>query len=148
MIRGGREGYMRDDERGESILGAVTHAPKEDERFDVPLYTLDEAARFLGIPRSTFADWVHGQPGSPPVVTALPRFRRNDPVVPFIGLAEGMVVRAFRQTGLLMQYIRMALTRLAEDLGGREGIEHALASDRIKKHGAKLLHECGLRPTL
>jgi uncharacterized protein (DUF433 family) len=42
-----------------------------------------------------------------------------------------------------MQYIRTALTRLAEDLGGHDGIEHALASDQIKKHGAKLLHEWG-----
>lgn len=54
-----------------------------------------------------------------------------------------MVARAFRQTGRPMRYIRKALTRLAEDLGGHEGIEHALASDRIKKHGAKLLHEWG-----
>lgn len=123
------------------ILGPVKETPPEYTRFDVPLYTLDEAARFLRIPRSTLGDWVRSHPDSPPVVTSHPGAHRGDPVIPFIGLAEGMIARAFRETGLPMQYIRKALTRLAEDLGGREGIEHALASDRIKKHGAKLLHE-------
>jgi len=123
------------------ILFPMRDAPKEDIRFNAPLYTVDEAARFLHVPRSTLADWVHGRPGSAPIVTCVPQVRRRDPAIPFIGLAEGMVARAFRQTGLPMQYIRKALVRLAEDLGGREGIQHALASDRIKKHGARLLYE-------
>jgi uncharacterized protein (DUF433 family) len=123
------------------ILPFVKDAPEEDIRFSAPLYTLDEAALFLHIPRSTLSDWTRARPGSTPVVTSMGRPHRGDPAIPFIGLAEGMVARAFRQTGLPMQYIRKALVRLAQDLGGNEGIQHALASDRIKKHGAKLLHE-------
>jgi uncharacterized protein (DUF433 family) len=123
------------------ILGLVKEAPEEDIRFTVPLYTVEEAARFLHIPRSTLADWAQGGRGSHPIVTSVPPVGRKDPVIPFIGLAEGMVARAFRQTGLPMQYIRKALSRLAEDLGGSEGIQHALATDRLKKHGAKLLHK-------
>jgi uncharacterized protein (DUF433 family) len=130
-------------EGSRGILGAVTDAPEEDTRFRDPLYTVEEAARFLRIPRSTLTDWVRACPDSPPIVTTFQQVQRGDPVIPFIGLAEGMVARAFRQTGLPMQYIRRALTRLSEDLGGHPGVEHALASDRIKKHGAKLLHEWG-----
>ena len=124
-------------------VGAVKASPLDDIRFTTPLYTVDEAARFLRIPRTTLADWVRERPDAPSVVTSIAQPHRGDPTIPFIGLAEGLVARAFRDTGLPMQYIRKALTRLAEDLGGREGLVHALASDRIKKHGAQLLHQWG-----
>ena len=31
-----------------------------DERFTTPVYTIGEAARFLGVPARTFSNWGHG----------------------------------------------------------------------------------------
>ena len=72
-------------------------------RFDVPLYTLAEAARALDVPSSTFATWAKGYERRPPgrrivrgapIVTAF-EAPAGYPSVPFIGLAEGMVLAAY-----------------------------------------------------
>jgi hypothetical protein len=47
--------------------------------------------------------------------------------IPFVGLAEGMVLAAFRETGLPLQRIRPALERLEPEMG----LEHALASEHL-----------------
>lgn len=50
-------------------------------RFDVPLYTLAEASRYLVVPRATLATWADGYERRPanapavqgqPIITALP----------------------------------------------------------------------------
>ena len=88
-----------------------------DSRFTVPLYTVAEAARFLGVPASTMGTWAKGYVRRPagrapvegaPIVTSLaagPRF----PTVPFVGLAEGMVVAAFRRAGVSLVYSKTPL---------------------------------------
>lgn len=92
-----------------------------DLRFDTPLYTVGEAARILDVPTSTFRTWVRGYvrqaPGRPAVkgeaiVTALPT-HDADPTVPFIGLAEGVVLAAIRRQGVPLQRIRPALDVLS-----------------------------------
>lgn len=117
----------------------------DDIRFDVPLYTLAEAARALDVPPSTFATWAKGYvrrpPGRPPVhgervVTALGR-ESGQPSVPFVGLAEGMVLAAVRKAGVPFQRVRPALTALAKDIG----VEHALASRRLYTDGAEILFD-------
>lgn len=84
-----------------------------DLRFDVPLYTVEEAARFLGVPRSTFTTWAHSyvrnrdgqrEVRTTPLITAMPAPARL-PRIPFVGLAEGMVAAAFRKAGVSMQHI-------------------------------------------
>ena len=35
---------------------------KTTDRFGVPLYSVFEAARYLGVPTSTFTTWAHGRP--------------------------------------------------------------------------------------
>ncbi|MGH8907897.1 MAG: DUF433 domain-containing protein [Egibacteraceae bacterium] len=117
------------------------------DRFTVPLYTLSEAARCLAVPRSTFASWARGyerrQAGRPPVtgapvVTALPEPSGGAaPVVPFIGLAEGMVLAAIRRHGVSLQRIRPALRVIEERLG----IAHALASRSLYTDGAEVLYD-------
>lgn len=114
-------------------------------RFEVPLYTVTEAAIALGVPTSTFTTWVRGYERHPkdrapvkgrPIVTSFesaPRF----PSIPFIGLAEGMVLAAIRQVGVPMQRIRPALVELAKEIG----IEHALASRSLYTDGAELLYD-------
>lgn len=117
----------------------------DDTRFDVPLYTLAEAARALDVPSSTFATWAKGYIRHPPgrqaihgepVVTAFDR-EPGRPSIPFVGLAEGMVLAAIRKAGVPLQRVRPALTVLAREIG----VEHALASRRLYTDGAELLFD-------
>lgn len=112
-------------------------------RFETPLYTVAEAARFLDVPVSTFSTWARGYEAHPkgrpavksgPILTAA-RTPRRHPEVPFVGLVEGMVAAAFRRAGVSMQHIRRSLTVLRDELG----IEHALASRKLYTDGASIL---------
>jgi uncharacterized protein (DUF433 family) len=116
-----------------------------DIRFTAPLYTLTEAARYLGVRPETFATWAEGYerrfPERPvvkkgPIVTAFPG-RRGSPRVPFVGLSEAMVLAAFRRCGLPMQRIRPAVRILEEQIG----LEHALASQKLYSDGAEILYD-------
>ncbi len=116
------------------------------DRFKTPLYTVTEAARYLDVPTSTLATWTHGYrmhaPGRREVVgeavlTALPRSSGRGPVIPFVGLAEGLVLTAIRSTGVPLQRIRPALIRLEQELG----LSHALASKRLYTDGAEVLYD-------
>ena len=113
-------------------------------RFDVPLYSVSEAARHIDVPRTTFDTWVRGYSRRPSgrspvtgarVVTYVPS--ASGPTVPFIGLAEGFVLAAFREAGVPLQRIRPAITRLQEELG----IEHVLASRSLYTDGAEVLYD-------
>lgn len=95
------------------------------------------------MPRSTFDTWVRGYERRPtgrrPVrgdalLTSIPGGRLT---IPFIGLAEGMVLAAFRETGLPLQRIRPALEQLETEVG----LAHALASQRLYTDGANLLFD-------
>lgn len=111
----------------------------------MPLYTVAEAARVLQVSVSTFATWTKGSTrrhaGRPeasgrPIVTSLPAGGRA-PTIPFVGLAEGMVLTAVRDANVPMQRIRPALAALDRELG----IAHALASRRLYTDGAELLFD-------
>ena len=108
-------------------------------------YTAAEAARFLGVPSSTFSTWAKGYVRRPPgrtevtgapIVTSVaaePRY----PTVPFVGLAEGMVIAAFRSAGVSLQHIRRAVAVLEREIG----VDHALASKRLYTTGAVILFD-------
>jgi uncharacterized protein (DUF433 family) len=117
-----------------------------DIRFDVPLYTVAEAARILGVHASTFLTWSRGYERHPkgrpsvkgaPIVTTLPD--DGSASIPFVGLAEGLVLAAVRRAGVPMQRIRPAL----EVLRKRLDLDHALASQRLYTDGAELLYSYG-----
>jgi hypothetical protein len=129
----------------------------DDERFTVALYTLAGAARALGVPTSTFATWALGYTRTPPdrqpvvgepIVTSIRgEDGRRSPIVPFVGLVEGMVLAAIRKRGVPLQRIRPALKVLTESIG----LEHALASRVLYTDGAEILYdfaeEAGDSPT-
>jgi uncharacterized protein (DUF433 family) len=119
----------------------------EQLRNDVPLYTATEAARAVGVPVSTFVSWARGyirrgqgrgDVRGGPVVTAF-EASPGAPSIPFIGLAEGLVLSAVRRSGVPMQRIRPALLKLEHELG----IPHALASRQLYTDGAELLFDYG-----
>ncbi len=117
-----------------------------EARFEVPLYRMAEAAKYLGVPTATFVTWAKGYVRQPPdrpvvkaqpIVTALPSRGRNYPTIPFIGLAEGMVLAALRSKGVPLQRIRPAVAVLAQTIG----LGHALASKALYTDGAEVLYD-------
>ena len=118
----------------------------DDVRFSVPLYTVGEAARIVDVPTSTLASWARGyvkrSAGRPdvigkPVITCFQQRSRQAPSLPFVGLAEALVLAAARRSGVPMQRVRPAL----DELQRRMGVEHALASRRLYTDGAELLYD-------
>lgn len=78
-----------------------------EQRFEVPLYSLADAARHIAVPRTTFDTWVRGYErrdsgsatlGKP--ISTVVGAPRGEPRIPFIGLAEGFVLAAFRAAGV------------------------------------------------
>ncbi len=117
----------------------------DDRRFGLPLYTVAEAARFLDVPTSTFATWSKGYVRRPPrrrsvtgapIVTSV-EAEHGYPSIPFVGLAEAMVLAAFRRGGVSLQHIRRAVTIIEREIG----LEHALASRRLYTDGAVILYD-------
>lgn len=102
-------------------------------RFEVPLYAVTEAARIVDVPVQTLARWTKAPVG----VTYQPPEGRGRPSIPFVGLAEALVLAAVRRSGVPMQRISPALQALKADLG----VEHALASERLYTDGAELLFD-------
>lgn len=121
--------------------------PADDPRVSLRLFTVAEAAGWITVPRSTFHSWVHGYEHrarggrsvvGAPIVLSLSA-GRGQPAVPFLGLVEGLVLNAFRRTGVPLQRIRPALDRLDQELG----LRHALASDRLTTDGVEVLYDYG-----
>jgi uncharacterized protein (DUF433 family) len=112
---------------------------RDDLRFSEPLYTMREAAIYLGMPPRTFAHWVRGDTGARArslITTVTSQGGSRSPTLPFVGLAEGAVVAAFRRVEKLpMSYIR----RILEVLDAQLGIANALASKRLYLHGGQVL---------
>ena len=129
------------------MTGLLDERNGAPDRFSAPLYTVAEAARHLGVPESTFGAWVRGSRrrgadrGAPsgPLVTARAAFDpgRRGATIPFIGLAEGLVLAALRRSGVPLQRVRPALARLEEDFG----VRHALASRRLYTDGSEVLYD-------
>ena len=116
------------------------------DRFATLLYGIGEAAGYLSVPPSTLTTRAYGyerrRAGGAQIPSGLSRLlrrygrnARNDPAVPFIGLAEAYALAAFRSAGVPMQRVRPAVDALARELGP----EHALASRRLCTDGAEVL---------
>lgn len=106
----------------------------DDPRVSVPLYTIAEAAQYVGLPYSTLQSWVNPSGDKEPLVTSLAR-RGYEASIPFIGLAEAFVLQAARGAGVPRHRIRPGVQAVKDELG----LEYALASRRLYTDGAELL---------
>src|SRR2546423_10025168 len=75
------------------------------------------------------------------VVSAVPATRPDRATIPFIGLAEALVVAGFRARRLSMQKIRRALDALDREAG----IAHVLANKTLYTDGASILWDYARR---
>jgi len=107
-----------------------------DRRFTVPLFTIDEAAHHLGLPRTTLKDWTHRQAGPAPLVHRIvnPKAPRAASL-PFVAVIEAHVLRGFRDLGLSAQGLRQSVANLRENLND----EYALATRKVATDGVDLL---------
>jgi len=122
----------------------------DDLRFEVPLYTVSEAANVVDVPRSTLYNWAKGYKRrskngsdviSDPMITCFEAEQRREPTIPFVGVAEALVLAAVRNSGVPMQRVRPALKVLKAKIG----IDHALASRRLYTDGAEVLFDYAQR---
>lgn len=114
-------------------------------RGKIPLYTVAQAARILGVKSTTFDTWVNGYERHPagrkpvygaPMVTRLPVAARG-PSVPFVGLAEGYFLAAMRQSGVPLPAVRRAVEFLEREIG----LEHALANKQVFALGGHIVYD-------
>lgn len=112
----------------------VVRADKYDPRFSAPLYTIPEAAYYLRRPTTTVEHWVLGRGEVGPLVAHVPSSIRRHAEIPFIGLAEALVVNLLRGKGVSMAKIRRALDELAKDMT----LDYALASRRLATDGVEV----------
>jgi uncharacterized protein (DUF433 family) len=107
----------------------------DDARFSVPLFTIDEGARHLGMAASTLRDWTQRTAGPAPLVHRLRPSTPRAASLPFIGAVEAHMLRGFRELGLTPGELRAAVTRLRQDTGD----EYALATRKVATDGVNLL---------
>lgn len=119
----------------EYSLAEVKELAATDVRVSEPLYTISEAALFLGMRPGTLRNWLQGRARSRPLVHVVEDLGRES-LIPFIGFAEAAVTWIMRQ-GMSAQYIRKALGRLQDEIG----VEYALASQDLYAYGAKILFD-------
>ncbi|MEA2493640.1 MAG: hypothetical protein QOJ29_1551, partial [Thermoleophilaceae bacterium] len=109
--------------------------PEEDARVSRAIFTVREAAGYLGIPTSTLQRWARGADDEPLITTF--DAKGHEATVPFIGFAEAYVLSAFRKAGVPMQRIRPAIEALTSTIG----VDHALASQKLYTDGAEVLFD-------
>jgi uncharacterized protein (DUF433 family) len=108
----------------------------DDRRFTMPLFTIDEAAHHLGLPRTTLKDWTRRQAGPAPLVHRIvnPSAPRAASL-PFVAVIEAHMLRGFRELGLSAQGLRDSVAHLRTNIDD----EYALATRRIATDGVDLL---------
>lgn len=109
-------------------------------RFAVPLYTTTEAARMLDVPHSLFGRWAAPVSASGSQARALVTTVSCDAgtlTVPFVGIAEGLVVAAIHRTGVPTRRIRL----MVDELKRRTATDHVLASSRLRSEGPTILSD-------
>lgn len=104
-------------------MTTVVEIKPTDPRILRPLYSLRQAAAYLGVRPSTLHHWAEG---SNPLITTLPTARHN-PSIPFVGLAEAFVLAKCRQRGMTPRNIREGVAGIKRTAK----LDHALAHKMI-----------------
>lgn len=99
-----------------------------------PRYSIGEAASYIGVSPSTVTAWTRPRGDRVALMTALEGERFP---IPFVGLVEGLVLAAFRETGLTPRRVDSALASAVAALDG----PHPLAQERFRVEGPALLRE-------
>ncbi|MEX0665402.1 MAG: hypothetical protein WD598_11640 [Acidimicrobiia bacterium] len=99
-----------------------------------PRYTIGETASYLGVSSSTVTAWTRPRADRTALVTALDGERYP---IPFVGLAEGLVLAAFGEAGLASRRVDSALAAVVAALEG----PHPLAQERFRVEGPGLLRD-------
>jgi uncharacterized protein (DUF433 family) len=108
---------------------------QDDPRFSRGLLDVSDAARFLGIPRSTFRRWAHGYPQGRPLLHVADPAGPREAEVTFIAMAEAHVLEALRLAGVRVARIRPALEQLAREFGR----EYVLVAPNLATDGIDVL---------
>lgn len=105
-------------------------------RFDVPILTPREVAVHVDLAPSTLHRWLSTPAAGAPLVHRIEPPTPRSASIPFIAVAEAMVLGVFRrELKLPLREIREAATRLRRELG----TEYALASRRLASDGVTVL---------
>lgn len=135
---------------GRRGVRAVSGSVLDDPHYTLPIYHKAEAAKIVSVPPSTFRNWALGYTyktldgsasSSEPIVTTTEPRSKAGPTVPFVGLAEAYILRAFTAAGVPMKRIRPAVLWLQEHIG----LHQALASEQLMTDGANVLWDFGRR---
>jgi len=105
----------------------------QDDPRTYPIFTINEAAKYLGLSYSTLRSWVRPEVGKP-LVYSLPK-QGNFASIPFVGFAEAFVLAAAKRAGMKPHRIRAGVAAVKKDIG----LEYALASRRLFMDKAELL---------
>jgi uncharacterized protein (DUF433 family) len=106
---------------------------EDDPRAAWAIFTVFEAARYLGLPGSTLRTWIEPDDG-PPLVSSFDR-RGHQPRLSFIGFAEAFVIAAARRAGVKPHRIREGVEAVRKSIG----VDYALATHRLYVDKAELL---------
>jgi uncharacterized protein (DUF433 family) len=113
----------------------VADVRADDVRFSAGLLGMNDAARYLGIPRQTFHRWARGYEGGAPLLHVLGSQRPREARVTLIAMAEAWVLAALRDAGVRPQRIRPALKRLQREFGR----EYVLVAPELATDGIDVL---------
>lgn len=106
-------------------------------KFSRPSYTMGEAAKIVGVAYATLSNWARPYGNGrrfPGLITKLEPWSRRS--VPFVGLAEAMVLKELRDFASL-QTLRKALGEISSSAGEPR---HFLANERFYLSGADVLY--------
>lgn len=106
-------------------MGGVVLAGDEDIRFDVPLYSISEAAMHLRMSDETLRRWVARGDLLHSLTPETPRSAR----LPFIAMAEAQFYLQLRRDGLSLQSITAGMAVARRELGDRFLVRGVLAHD-------------------
>lgn len=108
---------------------------EHDVRFSAGLLGMNDAARYLGIPRQTFHRWARGYERGKPLLHVLNAEHRREARVTLIAMTEAWTLFALRAAGVRPQRIRPALERLQQEFGWR----YALVAPELATDGIDVL---------